>query len=39
MDLFRLTDAPGVIIATARFVETATRLELDGATFLALEAR
>lgn len=38
-DLFRLTDAPGIIIATARFVEAATRLELDGATFLALEAR
>jgi uncharacterized double-CXXCG motif protein len=38
LDLFRLADAPGVIIATERFKETAARLELDGALFLAVEA-
>jgi uncharacterized double-CXXCG motif protein len=38
-DLFRLADAPGLIIATERFVEAATRLELDGAVFLGIETR
>ncbi|MFY1826664.1 double-CXXCG motif protein [Myxococcus fulvus] len=39
VDLFRLADAPGVIIATERFLESVNRLSLDGATFRAVEAR
>lgn len=39
LGLFRLTDAPGIIIATEHFVEAATRLELDGAAFSEVEAR
>lgn len=39
LDLFRLADAPGFIVATERFVETATRLNLDGGLFREVEAR
>ena len=39
LDLFRLADAPGIIVASERFVESATRLELDGAAFHPLQAR
>lgn len=38
VDLFRLTDAPGLIIATEHFVEAAARLELDGVVFLPIQA-
>ncbi|NMO14894.1 hypothetical protein HPC49_06000 [Pyxidicoccus fallax] len=39
LDLFRLADAPGIIVASERFVEAATRLALDGAEFHPLQAR
>lgn len=39
LDLFRLRDAPGIIVASERFVEAAARLELDGATFRELSVR
>ncbi|MFP2924008.1 double-CXXCG motif protein [Pyxidicoccus sp. 3LG] len=38
MDLFRLIDAPGFIVATERFVDAARQLELDGVVFRELEA-
>ncbi|WP_163866329.1 double-CXXCG motif protein [Myxococcus eversor] len=39
VDLFRLADAPGIIIATEQLVDAATRLSLDGAVFRAVAAR
>ncbi|SES97457.1 double-CXXCG motif protein [Stigmatella erecta] len=39
LDTFRLRDAPGLIIATERFVEAVHRLELCGVIFQELEAR
>ena len=39
LDLFRLADAPGLIIATERFVEAAARWELDGVVFREVESR
>lgn len=39
VDIFRLGEASGLIIASERLVETARRLELDGAVFKELEAR
>jgi hypothetical protein len=34
-----LADAPGLIIATERFVEAAARWELDGVVFREVESR
>src|SRR5215217_5541470 len=39
VDLFRLADAPGIIIATEQLVDAATRLSLNGAVFRAVAAR
>jgi uncharacterized double-CXXCG motif protein len=39
VDVFRMEDIPGVILATERFVEAVQRLGLDGVTFRALETR
>lgn len=39
LDVFRLKDAPGFIVATERLIEAVHRLELDGVTFHELEAR
>jgi uncharacterized double-CXXCG motif protein len=39
LDLFRLSDVTGIIIASERFVETVRRLELDGVTFHELPLR
>lgn len=39
VDLFRLADAPGIIVATERFVEAVTRLGLDGVVVREVEAR
>lgn len=39
MDEFRFLAAPGIIIATERFVERVRRLALDGVIFQELEVR
>jgi len=39
VDIFRLGEASGLIIASERLVEAVRRLELDGAVFKELEAR
>ncbi len=39
LDLFRLSDVTGIIIASERFVETVRRLELDGVIFHELPLR
>jgi hypothetical protein len=39
LDVFRLTDASSLLIASARLVEAVGRLELDGLVFQELEVR
>ncbi len=39
VDVFRMEDIPGIILATERFVDAVKRLELDGVTFRELETR
>lgn len=39
LDVFRLADASTLIIASERLVDAVRRLELDGVTFLELDAR